>query len=282
MSVDSATSRIRSVQREIESLNNKMVSETGKEAANAKRIASLRASISSNTSPSSLQSKYRDIQRLESENGNIQGRKAELTRRIANKTAVLYRNQNDLYKEQATQQSRALSALRNAEDQVKRRDTSYLNTLRSTMPTVSSSPTGPGGPTYDAFISHASDDKEDLVRPLAEQLRARGFAVWYDEFELKVGDSLRRKIDSGLSQSRFGIVVLSPAFFSRNWPQYELDGLVAKEMAGGKVILPIWHKVSKDEVMKYGPTLADRVALSTSLYTISDLSLKLDEVLRGS
>jgi hypothetical protein len=259
-----------------------MVSETGKEAANAKRIASLRASISSNTSPSSLQSKYRDIQRLESENGNIQGRKAELTRRIANKTAELYRNQNDLYKEQATQQSRALSALRNAEDQVKRRDTSYLNTLRSTMPTVSSSPTGPGGPTYDAFISHASDDKEDLVRPLAEQLRARGFAVWYDEFELKVGDSLRRKIDSGLSQSRFGIVVLSPAFFSRNWPQYELDGLVAKEMAGGKVILPIWHKVSKDEVMKYGPTLADRVALSTSLYTISDLSLKLDEVLRGS
>jgi hypothetical protein len=282
MSVNSVTSRIRSVQREIESLNSKMVSETGKEATNTKRIASLRGSINTNTSASSLQSKYRDIQRLESENGNIQARKAEITRRIADKTAELYRHQNDLYKEQATQQSRAISALRNAEDQARGREAVRLNTLRAAVPSAIPPSTGSSGPIYDAFISHASDDKEELVRPLAEQLRARGFRVWYDEFELKVGDSLRRKIDSGLSRSRFGIVVLSPAFFSKNWPQYELDGLVAKEIAGGKVILPIWHKVSKDEVMKYSPTLADKFALSTSLYTVTDLSTKLDEVLRGS
>src|ERR1051325_3140270 len=75
---------------------------------------------------------------------------------------------------------------------------------------------------YDAFICHASEDKDDLVRPLAEGLMKLGHKIWYDEFQLRVGDSLRRSIDKGLARSRFGIVVLSPSFFAKNWPQYEL------------------------------------------------------------
>jgi len=98
---------------------------------------------------------------------------------------------------------------------------------------------------------------------------------------LKVGDSLRRSIDKGLANSRFGIVILSPNFFAKNWTQYELDGLVAKEMTGGKVILPIWHKVSKDEVMSYSPSLADRFALNTATNTIEELAQELGKVLRG-
>src|SRR5690606_41724243 len=62
---------------------------------------------------------------------------------------------------------------------------------------------------HDVFISHASEDKDEIVRPLAIALRNAGLSVWYDEFELKIGDSLRQKIDKGLSKSRFGIVVLS-------------------------------------------------------------------------
>ena len=63
---------------------------------------------------------------------------------------------------------------------------------------------------YDVFISHASEDKEEVVRPLANALRKAGLKVWYDEFELHIGDSLRRKIDQGLEKIRFGIVVISP------------------------------------------------------------------------
>jgi len=112
-------------------------------------------------------------------------------------------------------------------------------------------------------------------------LRDAGFAIWYDEFKLKVGDSLRRSIDKGLANSKFGIVVLSSAFFAKNWPQYELDGLVAKEIAGGKVILPLWHKVSKNEVMNYSPTLADKVALNTTMSTVEELARELGDVLKG-
>src|SRR4051812_4935086 len=50
---------------------------------------------------------------------------------------------------------------------------------------------------FDVFISHAAEDKDSLVRPLALGLQDRGLSVWFDEFELRVGDSLRRKIDAG-------------------------------------------------------------------------------------
>lgn len=117
---------------------------------------------------------------------------------------------------------------------------------------------------FDIFISHASEDKEDLVRPLAEQLRQRGLRVWLDETELKLGDSLRRSIDRGLSTSRFGLVILSPNFLSKEWPQKELDGLVAREDGSSKVILPIWHNVTRDNILAYSPLLADKIAAPTS------------------
>jgi hypothetical protein len=118
---------------------------------------------------------------------------------------------------------------------------------------------------WDAFVSHASEDKEAFVRPLAEALRSRGLKIWYDEFALTVGDSLRRSIDRGLARSRFGIVVLSPSFFAKEWPQKELDGLVAREVDGQKVILPVWHGVDAETIRKFSPLIADRVAVTSAV-----------------
>jgi hypothetical protein len=128
---------------------------------------------------------------------------------------------------------------------------------------------------YDAFISHATEDKVKVVRPLATALTRLGCRVWYDEFELRVGDSLRKSIDKGLINSRFGIVVLSPAFFAKNWPQYELNGLTAREINGRKVILPIWHSVSRKQVLRYSPSLADKVALLTARLSIKHIAAAL-------
>ena len=121
------------------------------------------------------------------------------------------------------------------------------------------------------FFSHASEDKNDIVRNLADSLKENGFKVWYDEFELKVGDSLRKKIDSGLKNSKYGIVIISHSFIKKNWTEYELNGMVAREMNGHKVILPIWHKISKDEVLQFSPTLADKIALNTSIHSMKDI-----------
>jgi hypothetical protein len=117
----------------------------------------------------------------------------------------------------------------------------------------------------DVFISHASEDKDSIARPLAQHLTARGVSVWFDEYELVLGDSLRGKIADGLRHSRVGVVILSRSFFSRRWPQWELDGLTARQIAGeSNVILPVWHDVDLDDVRSYSPPLADLLAARSS------------------
>lgn len=117
---------------------------------------------------------------------------------------------------------------------------------------------------YDVFISHASEDKDAVARPLARHLEDMGLRVWIDECELTLGDSLRRKIDFGLAKSTYGVVVLSPAFFGKEWPNKELDGLVAREDGSGKVVLPIWHNVNASDVLRFSPLLASKIAVSTT------------------
>jgi len=117
---------------------------------------------------------------------------------------------------------------------------------------------------WDLFICHASEDKDVVARPLAEKLSGKDLKVWYDDSTLTLGDSLRRSIDFGLARSRYGVVILSPSFFKKDWPQRELDGLTAKERNGVKVILPVWHNVDREYVLRYSPILADKLAVSTS------------------
>jgi len=115
------------------------------------------------------------------------------------------------------------------------------------------------------FICHASEDKRDFVEPLANALRAAGFDVWYDKFQLTLGANLLQKITEGLSSSDFGVVVLSRAFFNKKkWTENELGGLFALETTSRKIILPIWKDVGAEEIRGYSPILANRVAVQAS------------------
>lgn len=136
------------------------------------------------------------------------------------------------------------------------------------------------GETYDVFISHASEDKESIVRSLADELVARGLKVWYDEFTLRIGDSLRQKIDAGLARSRVGLVVLSPAFVDKGWTNYELDGIVTRTISGEQILLPIWHNITKQEVIDFSPSLADKVARSTGMHTVGEIADEIAELLQ--
>jgi len=114
---------------------------------------------------------------------------------------------------------------------------------------------------YDVFISHASEDKADFVDALANALDNEGLSVWYDEFTLNLGDGLIESINKGLSQSSFGIVILSPNFFRKKWPRRELSALLSREDSEEKVILPIWHNITKSEVLASFPLVADKFAV---------------------
>lgn len=129
---------------------------------------------------------------------------------------------------------------------------------------------------HDVFISHASEDKKPFVRDLANEIRSAGISVWYDEFSLKWGDRLRVSIDHGLRDCRYGIVVLSPDFFRKDWPLDELEGLFALEENGKTKILPIWHNLDKHQVAQFSPMLAGRMAMPSNK-PISEIIEKLRE-----
>lgn len=146
--------------------------------------------------------------------------------------------------------------------------------VRETPPALAA-----GDEAYDVFISHASEDKDTIVRALATELVEQGLKVWYDEFALRIGDSLRQKIDKGLAKSRVGLVVLSPSFIAKGWTNYELDGIVTRTVSGEQILLPIWHNITKQEVIDFSPSLADKVARSTATHTVQEIAEEIAELL---
>lgn len=156
----------------------------------------------------------------------------------------------------------------------------------SSVPSLVHDNTPPGvlsnSSKHDVFISHASEDKDEIVRSLANALIALGLDVWYDEFTLRIGDSLRQKIDQGLTNSKVGLVVLSTAFISKGWTNYELDGIVTRAVSGDQILLPIWHNITKQQVVDFSPSLADKVARSTTTHTVEEIAKEIAELLKIS
>lgn len=248
MSISSITSYIDRLEKDIANLEKQKSSEFDKEIRVSKNIDSLTDQANKTSSQSTLKSKLSQIRTKQTELGRIEKKKADLSKKIAEKSKQLRKYQIDLTKEQTKERKKTekeqLDFQRNLNREIERQKQLTQETIRvqhSKFPK-------PVNKEYDVFISHSSEDKDEFVRPLTIELQELGLKVWYDEFELKMGDSLRRKIDQGLINSRYGIVVLSSSFFKRDWANYELDGFVNKEMNGLKVILPICIKYQK---MKY-------------------------------
>ena len=294
MSISTLTNTINRLQRELADISKSVSQETKKESDLLSRIGQIQRSITKSTTLSALNTKRSEIERKQKEIATVAGKKAALAKKEADKNSQLLKARQDLSNEEERERKRISTArereIRKENDLLRqgqvsrlmlereinaeRAATTSLSEAQSSLPTIDAEPEV----EYDLFISHASNDKKDLVEPLVEALQALGVKVWYDKQALRVGDSLRKKIDHGLSNSRFGTVVLSSAFFAKQWPQYELDGMTALEMNGRKMILPIWHKTSKSEVIKFSPTLADKVALNSSMMTIEEIAHELAEV----
>ena len=287
MSISTISCNLIRTQKELADTTHKISLETKKETACSNRINSIQKSITKNTTESALKTKHGEIQRKLNEISKIQTKKANLVKIEASKNAKILKLKQDLAKEEEIERKKLLAL----EKQQRKEQIAFQEKLQSEMQKTTQTQKIVVEESinkslltaeYDLFISHASEDKEESVRPLAETLENLGVKVWYDEFTLRVGDSLRKNIDHGLINSRFGTVILSSSFCSKNWTQYELDSMVAREMDGHKMILPIWHKVTKNEVMNFSPSLADKVALNTSISSIEEIANKLAEVILPS
>jgi hypothetical protein len=135
----------------------------------------------------------------------------------------------------------------------------------------------------DVFISHASEDKAPVAKELADHLIAQGITVWYDEYSVRLGDDLLHKIDEGLANSQFGVIIFSPNFFAakKTWTMREYSGLVAGEdVDKEKRIIPVWHQITREEIYQKSPTIANRLALLTSKMSVEAIAKKIADRVR--
>ena len=65
------------------------------------------------------------------------------------------------------------------------------------------------------YLAHASEDHDTLAKPLAKTMMANGIEVWFDEWEIRTGDSLRRKMEEGLANCTHFVVLLTLICTSR-------------------------------------------------------------------
>jgi hypothetical protein len=115
---------------------------------------------------------------------------------------------------------------------------------------------------YDVFVSYASEDAE-VAEAIVSGFGDAGLRVWHDRSILGIGDHLLRDIDQALAGSRFGVAILSPTYFEKEYTTHELELMAERELAGDIVILPVWHKVTQEYVYQKWPRLAGRLATST-------------------
>lgn len=286
MSIQSISSTISRLNKDLADVTHRMSLEQKKVSDVTAKIIQLQTSITKTTTAVTLKSKFSEISRKEQENAQIQKKLSDLQKKKTDIQNKLLKENQNLAKAEALERKKldALAKKQQKEDiEHQKKLKREIESIKASTQHITGATASPyldvtPEPEYDLFISHASEDKDDFVRPLAETLQGLGLKVWYDEFSMKVGDSLRRKIDSGLRNSRYGTVVLSADFIKKEWTNYELDALVAREMNGHKMILPIWHKITKTDVMNYSPNLADKIALNTSVSTIEEIAHQLADV----
>ena len=284
MSVASYQSQLNMIDQEIARLESRMAEQSRIEADCQSHIARIERSMQQTHSASSYQSGLRQINTYQSRKNDALRRRADLNQQIARKRSDHARVSGCLQRaiaEEARLQHRSQDALMQS---YQRKISELENALASSVRgQIQPRDISHGNETiaieHDVFISHATEDKEGFVNELVEELEKRNVKVWVDDLKIKWGDSLRKSIDEGLKKSRFGIAVISKHFIAKGWTQYELDGLFEKEMSGGKVILPIWHEITKKEVQAFSPSLAGRKAMTTALMTPADIADELVSLL---
>ena len=297
MSLSSDRSAVTRIQKEVNDLQRKQADEMKKVAQATKNMNSALASASRSgsaaTANSYLSSANREAKNVEAAQDRAARHGVELSRKMDELSRAQARVARGEEKERRDQAATYDKQRRNDEAVRKKlqadnlqlfRDLASLKAqltaametqARSTQPFVVENAVGRDTP-YDFFISHASADKKDFVDGLVERASAAGLDVWYDQNDLVWGDSIRQKIDDGLRRAYFGVVVLSPNFFKRPWTEYELDAIVQRDLSGSGRLLPIWHRLTQDDVEKQAPSLAGRLALPTSTYSTDQI---VDELL---
>lgn len=270
-------------QKKLIELRKKLSKEQETVSKSTKEILQTKKTIMKNTSPSMLRSKLAKMDRLNSTLEKAHKEMSTLNKKISDEEKNLINYESRLLAEQEKEAKKLTRLMQERDRNSSTRHDKInheLEALRQkTAALLGRDATVPEKNQYDVFISHASEDKEGLVSNLSNTLESLGLKVFEDVKVFKIGDSISRTINDGILNSKFGVVVLSPAFIKKAWTVYEFTGFLMREVnEGNKVILPIWHNITKDEVTQFNPTLTDKFSLDSSSFTIEEMAEMIAEV----
>ena len=283
MSIEQYQRRVSSLDKDIADLEKKKASSDGKAADARKKAASV--SISKNASASTVKSKMKRIESYTNAAIKAEKESAELQKKIAAKRGKRNAAAQSLQKEETAERKKqdrtTQQIMKSYESRIEELQNATASTVHITTSPVVENNEEADIPEYDVFVSHAWEDKDDFVDEFVDELRHLGIKVWYDTSEIKWGDSMRKRIDDGLKKSRFGVAVLSPNYIreGKYWTKAELDGLFQLDSIGGKVLLPIWHNLTKKEVIEYSPIIASKLAMNTASMTPKEIAEELKKLL---
>ena len=276
--------KVNQLDKEIAELERKIAAESKTEADKSSRIISIQKSITKYTSASIANMRQRQIETLNKDIVKAQQKRADLQKKQADKRTQRAKYAIDLQREIERENKKSALEQKKIQELYEQKVEALTKSLNDALMAKQSSVNlynQTDDSEYDVFISHASEDKTPFVEELVKALQDKEVKVWYDSLNIAWGDSLRKQIDDGLKKSRFGIVVLSENYIKKGWTQYELDGLFDIEMTKGKTILPIWHNITKQQVMDFSPTLAGRKALTSATMTAEEIADTFVELIKS-
>ena len=285
MSIDQAQRAVNQLDKEIAELEKKMAELAKKEADRNKRIANIQHSINKNTSANMLKSKMSQIDSYQNEINKVLSNKADINKKLADKrkrrtdAALKLQKEESTYQKALVKQQKDIHAAYEQQIAELKQQIKIQQNMSEQVDNIFDSNSLE---EYDVFVSHATEDKESFSDEFVKILQEKyNLKVWYDAISIKWGDSIRTEIDKGLKKSRFGVVILSRSYIDKYWTKYELEGLFQRESNGGKLILPIWHNITKQEVQDFSPSLAGKMAMSTAFMTSDEIAEKLSELLES-
>lgn len=272
MSVEQYQRTINSLDKEIVSLEKKKAGIDKECARLQSKIASAEKSIKSTSAISTVKSKLRQIEGWTKDYNKKYENSADLGKKISDKRAKRNDASLRLQKEQGKEMRKQSETIKQMQDAYEQR-INELNRSNLPMSLIKEQPEIGIMEEYDVFVSHAWEDKESFVDEFVKELRDKGIKVWYDTSQIKWGDSMRERIDEGLKKSKFGIVILSPNYIAEGkyWTKAELDGIFQLDSVNGKTLLPIWHDLTKKQVMEFSPIIANRKAMTTATMTAKEI-----------
>ena len=276
---------IEQYQKVLNSLNNDIAALEKKKAAYDKKSTeeqkkAVNITISKNASVATIKSKSKQRENHVIAANRASSESSDIAKKIAEKQKkrndVMLRLQKEDAKIRKKQDDTTKHILQSYERRIEELQSLLVPTISSENMMEESN-----APEYDVFVSHANEDKSDFVNEFVDELRKREIKVWYDTSEIKWGDSLRVRIDDGLKRSKFGVVILSPDYIKdgKYWTKAELDGLFQLESINGKMLLPVWHKLTKKDVMAYSPIIASKLAMTTAMMTPAEIAAELSSLL---